>query len=105
MKRSPRGLALAALIASAVLGGCGDSALLDIDLERMIVQRKYLPYRASEFFDDGRAMRTPPDGTVPRGRGAGDDPTVSQGVVAGAYVDRIPILLTRELLARGQSRF
>lgn len=34
--------------------------------QRMIVQPKYKYYQQSEFWEDGRAMRTPPTGTVSR---------------------------------------
>jgi mono/diheme cytochrome c family protein len=37
----------------------------DWGLNRMIRQPRYDPYGASTFFDDGRAMRPPPEGTVP----------------------------------------
>ncbi len=49
---------LTALIGSAA--GCNEQ------LQRMVEQPKYLPYAENDFFDDGRAMRTPPAGTVPR---------------------------------------
>lgn len=40
----------------------------DWDLNRMIVQPRYDPFGQSSFFADGRTMRTPPDGTIPRSR-------------------------------------
>ena len=36
------------------------------DLERMIDQRRVDPFAATTLFADGRAMRTPPPGTVAR---------------------------------------
>jgi mono/diheme cytochrome c family protein len=83
---------------------CDEAGLVTPDLERMIVQERYETYDPSELFPDGRAMRTPPADTV-----AHSDTeftrAVALGVVNGAYVDRIPIPVTRELLARGQDRF
>ncbi len=52
-----RRLALAVLVALAGLGCRQD----------MHDQPKYKPYRASDFFADGRAMRPLVKGTVPRG--------------------------------------
>ena len=49
-------------------------------------------------------MRTPPEGTVPRGSDLGD-PLVTEGVVNGVYADHIPIPVTRDLFARGRERF
>jgi mono/diheme cytochrome c family protein len=40
----------------------------DWNLNRMIAQPRYDPFGQSNFFADGRTMRTPPDGTVPRSR-------------------------------------
>jgi hypothetical protein len=37
----------------------------DWGLNRMIRQPRYDPYGSSDFFDDGRAMRPPPEGAVP----------------------------------------
>ena len=48
-------------LVAAIALGCYPS---DIDLLKR--QPKYLPYTASTFFADGRAMRPPPLGTVPR---------------------------------------
>jgi mono/diheme cytochrome c family protein len=73
-------------------------------LQRMRHQPKYLPYEANPLFGDGRAMRTPPEGTVPRERlalgeirGGGQD--------GGAYAAKIPIPVTKELILRGQKAF
>ncbi|HXD34575.1 MAG TPA: cytochrome c [Pyrinomonadaceae bacterium] len=98
-------------------------------------QPKAKPYRFSTFFKDGLASRPPVEGTVPRGwlrtdkefyTGkklnapiAGASPvagaaaattttTASASQVAAAYpddVDKFPIVITEELLNRGQQRF
>ncbi len=36
-------------------------------LDPMQRQQKYKAYQSSEFYDDGLAMRAPPEGTVPAG--------------------------------------
>jgi mono/diheme cytochrome c family protein len=95
-----RAFAPIALLSAAA---CSDSGLPGPDLERMIDQERYQAYDASELFADGRAMRSPPEHTVAQGITL--DPAVAEGVVNGVYVDRIPLPVTRELLARGQQRF
>ncbi|WP_438013519.1 cytochrome c [Sorangium sp. So ce315] len=106
-----RSAALAGL-AAAIWVGCtpatpevkepGESDLLD--LERMIHQKRYAPYEPAEMFDNGAVMRHPPGGTVPNDRVTGD-PGLTRGVTGGAYVDRIPIPVTLELVQYGQDRY
>jgi mono/diheme cytochrome c family protein len=74
------------------------------DLERMIDQRNVRPYESSTRFADGRAMRPPPAGTISRDRVIGQ-PELTEGMVEGRYVDRIPVTVDRDLLARGHNRF
>ncbi|HEX7128064.1 MAG TPA: cytochrome c [Thermodesulfobacteriota bacterium] len=74
------------------------------DLARMLEQPRYDPYGRSRFFADGRVMQPPPAGTVPRDRIVGQ-PALTQGMRDGAYVDRIPIPVTRALVERGRDRF
>lgn len=93
-----------ALALCLLVSACRYTDLPGPDLERMIDQERYEPYEASEYFDDGRAMRTPPEDTVPQGRES-LDPVLADGVVSGTYVDRIPVPVTRDLLVRGQNRF
>lgn len=75
-----------------------------LDLERMLHQARYVPYQASELFHDGAAMRRPPAGTVPNDRVTGD-PGLTRGVAGGAYVARVPVPVTLELLRYGQGRY
>ncbi|WP_437751347.1 c-type cytochrome [Sorangium sp. So ce1389] len=75
-----------------------------LDLERMIRQKRYAPYEPAEHFHDGAVMRHPPEGTVPNDRATGD-PGLTRGVANGAYVARIPIPVTLELIRYGQGRF
>ncbi len=58
------------------------------------------------LFADGRAMRAPVEGTVARGRLAGDghhERGVVRDVPAESFPDRVP--LTRALLERGRERY
>jgi mono/diheme cytochrome c family protein len=70
----------------------------------MIVQRSYRAYEAAPMFADGRAMRTPPAGTVSRARDL-DHPALTAGVVDGRYVERVPVAVDRPLLERGRDRY
>jgi hypothetical protein len=80
----------------------GDADLLD--LERMLRQRRYTAYQDTELFDDGSAMRRPPEGAVPNDRVTGD-PGLTSGIVDRAYVTHIPVPLSTDLLRHGKERF
>ena len=103
--RLRRCMALLAALALAPLAGCSrEHGSVAPSFERMLVQPRYEPYGASEFFPDGRAMRIPPSGTVPRERLA--DSALATAVAAdGAPVNSIPLAVSGELLATGQSRY
>jgi mono/diheme cytochrome c family protein len=92
------------LLAAALLGGCDDSPLPSIDLERMIDQRREEAYDESRYFRDGRAMRRPPEDSVPVTRQE-TEPGAAVGMAQGAYLTRPPIPVTRELLTMGRSRY
>ena len=55
------------LITVFVLTICGCT---NEQLQRMVEQRRFRAYSENDFFEDGRAMRTPPPGTVPREKNA-----------------------------------
>lgn len=96
---------LVAVAAVAAAAGCRDrDALPGIDWQQMIAQPSLRPYEASELFSDGRAMRSPPLGTVPRDEPFGD-PALLEGEVDGRPVEELPVPLTRELLERGRWLF
>lgn len=92
------------LASAALLAGCDDDLLPSIDLERMIDQAREKPYGEAPYFTDGRAMRSPPDGSVPVTRGE-TRPGMAIGAPGGTYLTRPPFPITRQLLAIGQDRF
>jgi mono/diheme cytochrome c family protein len=73
-------------------------------LDPMQRQQKYRAYQANEYFDDGVAMRHPPEGTVPfrslveptLGTGLGED---------GKPLPVSPVAITEASIARGRDRF
>jgi mono/diheme cytochrome c family protein len=85
----------AALLACALVAGCR----LD-----MHDAPRYDPLEESDFFRDRRASRPLVEGTIARGF-LRDNDVFYTGMQGGSPVDRIPIAVTRETIARGQSRF
>lgn len=80
---------------------CGDTTLFD-PMER---QPKFKPFSANSLYEDGRAMRQPPAGTVPR-----ESITMRPEITAavdrkGNVISTIPIAVTRELMDIGRTRF
>lgn len=86
----------------------------------MDFQPRYNPQAAGPFFADGRAMRTPPTGTVPFGGAdyesdAGsprqnpdflrEDDTYYRGKQGNSWVATNPLRVDMELLQRGQERY
>lgn len=68
-------------------------------------QPKYEPLEASELFADGAASRTPVEGTVERG-GLRADTRLYRGMEAdGSFVERIPVPVDEDLVARGRERY
>lgn len=91
-----RTLAIAVIFAAA----CGDTTLFD-PMER---QPKFKPFSANALYDDGRAMRVPPAGTVPRERLIG--PEIAQGKDRDGHgLTVIPIPVNSELMSLGRKKF
>jgi mono/diheme cytochrome c family protein len=84
-----------AAIALLLLPGCR----LD-----MHVQPKVLPLTQSDFYEDGRASRTPPPNTVARGQ-LRDDVYLYTGMINGKPGDALPFAITKADLERGRERF
>lgn len=87
-------------LAAPLLAGCPDSA----DIDPMELQQRYRPYAPSDFYADGRSMRPPPEGTLPRDHVV-DDPAFTTGFVDGKPVEKIPVPLSLELVELGRKRF
>jgi mono/diheme cytochrome c family protein len=73
-------------------------------LSRMLRQPRYSPFGESSFFPDGKAMRSPVDGTVARDALLGPESLV-RGTDSGRDVATIPLPVTRALVLDGQRRF
>lgn len=92
-------------IALVITSGCrGVDTRVHWYFERMIVQHKYMAFREGAFFTDGRAMRPPPGGTIPRGTIV-DQPLLTQGIAGGQFATTIPVPVTIEMLELGRKRF
>jgi len=91
---SARFSALVVLLALAGLGCRQD----------MHDQPKYKPFRQSEFFADGRAMRPFVAGTVARGTLREATP-FNTGKSGDDFVTEMPVAVTAELLERGRGEF
>jgi len=89
------------LFIAVLLAACGDTTLLD-PMER---QPKFRAFARNPQYEDGRAMREPPAGTVPRERQT-MRPEITQGRDrTGMLVSRNPLRITRPLLEQGRAKF
>jgi mono/diheme cytochrome c family protein len=109
MKPLATQICISVLGALVLFGGCRgwESTEPPVHLnQNMDTQAKLKPYRNSEFFADGRGMRTPPEGTVARGKLKEDD-HYYRGTMSGELVDSFPAALpvNTEFLQRGQDRY
>jgi mono/diheme cytochrome c family protein len=67
-------------------------------------QPKYKPFRQSEFFADGQAMRPFVPGTVAQGT-LREDEAYFAGRSGDDFVTKIPVAVTAALLERGRTEF
>jgi len=67
-------------------------------------QPKYVPFRESTFFTDGRSARAPVAGTVARGH-LREDTLLYTGKVNGADATVFPFAVDERVMARGQERY
>lgn len=97
----PRQTSVRLLLASLAFAmGCNN-----LWLDPMKRQPKFKAYSQNLAYRDGRAMREPVAGTVPR-EITYSDPALSGGDAdAGFFVERIPVVVDRPLLERGRDRF
>jgi mono/diheme cytochrome c family protein len=70
----------------------------------MEFQKKYISQSYAPFFIDGRAMRTPPEGTIARGSLRAEQ-VFYEGKVDTTFVTHSPLDPTVELMERGRERY
>jgi hypothetical protein len=99
MKRSLLVLSLAVTVTVGV-AGCDEDAINPMAAR----QPKVNPYSASDFYQDGMAMREPPVGTVPRQRITGN-PGLTTGREGAGYVTTFPIKVDEGFMRLGQKRY
>ncbi len=109
MTHTPRTLRLTVLIGAAFLLGSCQGMISDKPPihpnQNMDVQDRFNAQEQNAFFADGRAMRTPVQGTVARG-GLRQDTELYEGLDArGQLVSEIPVPVTRDLVYRGKDRY
>ncbi|MCH7878898.1 MAG: cytochrome c [candidate division Zixibacteria bacterium] len=97
-------LVLFSLAAGCVRGVPSDKPPIHI-VSNMDSQPKYKPRSLSPFFADSSAMRTPAAGTIARGSLRHDSVFYWGKDGDGNFVKNNPLLLTMELLTRGQERY
>jgi hypothetical protein len=91
----------ALLVLAVLCAACGDTTIFD----PMKRQPKFKAFAANPQFEDGRAMRQPPEGTVPRERQTMRPEITSGRDRSGRIVTAIPIAVTKELMLLGRTRF
>lgn len=67
-------------------------------------QGKYKPQMESGIFADHRTTRRPVEGTISRDSQRDDSPFYT-GIENGEYIGKMPVKVTPELLATGQTKF
>ena len=81
------------------------SGCTSVDIDPMERQQKYKAYQETPFYEDGRVMRQPPEGTVPRERPVGAAPLEQGTGDDGQALRIIPMPITPAFLAEGRHRF
>jgi hypothetical protein len=71
----------------------------------MEFQPKFSAYSKTPFFEDGRTMRMPPEGTVAQGLLKEDKDYYQGGADTAHYVAANPLKFTSQVMERGQERF
>lgn len=89
------------LLAAVLCAACGDTTIFD-PMER---QPKFRAFAANPQYEDGRAMRPPPEGAVPRERQTMRPEITTGRDRTGQIVSAIPIPVTKQLMLEGRTRF
>ncbi len=107
-----RALLVSIMAVAGLLGGCRGQTSEESPvaiLRNMYQQPKYVAQADSEFFEDGRAMRPPVEGTVAREMEMSEE--LAEGRTADGFVDTIPSVMVQRaggmqaMLTRGQERY
>ena len=91
----------ALLVLALACAACGDTTLFD-PMER---QPKYKAFSANPLYEDGRAMRQPPAGTVSREQIVQRPEVTAAKDRSGKDVQAIPIPVTAEMVRAGRTKF
>lgn len=98
-----------AIVAMLSLSGCTretPSTRTPIHLNpNMDDQPKYKPQGVSAFFEDGKAMQSPVEGTVAREQLRADVAFYQGKDARGNFLKQMPVEVNMSLLERGQERF
>lgn len=98
-------MALAATLAAGCARGCTSRRPPVHPVPDMDDQPRYEAQEASDFFYDGKAMRTPPEGTVARGSLA-EEPSFRTGRLPdGSFLATGPLRGDTEAIERGRERY
>jgi hypothetical protein len=105
------GLLLLELLVGVGCRGQTSSEPPIVVLRDMFKQDRYNPQAESDLFANGRTMRTPPEGTIPREREI--DPEIGQGRLPddSGYVAEVPPVVAprfggaRAMIERGEERY
>lgn len=89
------------LLLAVLVAGCGDTTIVD-PMER---QPKFRAFSSNSQFEDGRAMRQPPAGTVPRERQTMRPDITAGRDRSGKVLGSIPIAMTRPMVEEGRTKF
>ncbi len=71
----------------------------------MDMQPRKEAQEVNNFFADGRSMRQPVEGTVPRGKAKTDSAYYFGLNAAGEYIEEMPVKMTKSFLHRGKERY
>jgi len=89
------------LLLAVLCIACGDTTIVD-PMER---DPKFKAFAANPQFEDGRSMRQPPEGTVPRERQTMRPEITSGRDRNGQIVAAIPVPVTKDLMLLGRAKF
>jgi len=90
-----------ALLLAVFCAACGDTTIFD-PMER---QPKFKAFAANPQYEDGRAMRQPPAGNVPRERQTMRPEIATGRDRTGQIVTAIPVPVTKEMMLLGRTKF